>query len=169
MHSYRSTPSLLESPLYRSHTGAKRVSITNRSPPITGSGHSTNRMLRTGMFHSTPSKTHRPNSLRHSTGKLLVSSPSQKLLGSASPQPRAAPQLDPYLQKMYKARHTNTITTQSTDTVVNVFYQSRQGTSRIDHPVNQDSMILATDVARTKGQHMFGVCDGHGENGHHVS
>ena len=35
--------------------------------------------------------------------------------------------------------------------------------------VNQDSYILTPNISGKTWQHFFGVCDGHGPLGHHVS
>lgn len=49
-------------------------------------------------------------------------------------------------------------------------YRSKKG-CQPNNPkkVNQDSYIINTSIGKKSWQHYFGICDGHGNLGHHVS
>ena len=49
-------------------------------------------------------------------------------------------------------------------------YRSKKGYQTTNpSKVNQDSIVISTKLKEETSSHYFGVCDGHGSDGHHVS
>jgi|JI61114C2RNA_FD_contig_31_298453_length_1301_multi_2_in_0_out_0_2 serine/threonine protein phosphatase PrpC len=48
-------------------------------------------------------------------------------------------------------------------------YRSKKGFIPNTQKFNQDAYIVAPNIGKKSWQHFFGICDGHGNNGHHVS
>lgn len=54
--------------------------------------------------------------------------------------------------------------------VLRCSFKTRIGSiMNINKPQNQDNFIITSNIKSTKGQYLFAVCDGHGEDGHYVS
>lgn len=54
--------------------------------------------------------------------------------------------------------------------VIRCSFKTRIGSiMNINKPQNQDSFIITSNLKSLKGQYLFAVCDGHGEDGHLVS
>jgi serine/threonine protein phosphatase PrpC len=48
-------------------------------------------------------------------------------------------------------------------------YRSKKGFIPNTQKFNQDAYIVSPNLSKKSYQHYFGICDGHGTNGHHVS
>lgn len=53
--------------------------------------------------------------------------------------------------------------------VLKYSYRSKKGYIPNSTKTNQDAYIINTSIGKKSWQHYFGICDGHGSLGHHVS
>lgn len=53
--------------------------------------------------------------------------------------------------------------------VLKYSYRSKKGYTPNTVKTNQDAYVINTSIGKKSWQHYFGICDGHGSLGHHVS